>query len=207
MAAPVYEKSVFINCPFDPDFEPLFHAIVLTVAARGFTPRCARETEGQADLRMSGITSGLLESKYSIHDLSRFQGYGQENLARFNMPLELGMALGIRYLGGIEPRSSGKTHNWVALVPPDFVYQKVISDLAGFDPPDHDQKPETVIKRVAAWLSKQPESLPTRSAKDILAEYPKFCQLLDKAKADALDELTWPAIIESVEAVIAAMPV
>jgi len=61
-----YEKSVFINCPFDDDFQPLFHAIVLTVAAQGFTPRCAHETEGQADPRIVRIARGLMESKYSI---------------------------------------------------------------------------------------------------------------------------------------------
>lgn len=71
---------------------------MLTIAALGFTPRSARETEDEADPRMVHIARGLLGSKYSIHDLSRFQGEGAENLARFNMPLELGMALGIRYL-------------------------------------------------------------------------------------------------------------
>ena len=116
---PAYEKSVFINCPFDEPFEPLFHAIVLTVAARGFSPRCARETEGQAETRIARIAIGLLESKYSIHDLSRFQGEGAENLARFNMPLELGMALGITYLGHIW--SSGlldrRTTGWPLFLP------------------------------------------------------------------------------------------
>jgi hypothetical protein len=87
-----YEKSVFINCPFDADFEPLFHAIVLTVAARGFVPRCARETEGQPETRITRIAKGILQSKYSIHDLSRYQDQGDQNLSRFNMPLELGMA-------------------------------------------------------------------------------------------------------------------
>jgi len=69
---PPYEKSIFINCPFDDLFEPLFHAIVLTVAARGSTPRCARETEGQADPRIVRIARGLIESKYSIHDYPGF---------------------------------------------------------------------------------------------------------------------------------------
>ena len=79
-----YEKSVFINCPFDTAFEPLFHSIVLTVAACGFTPRCARESEGQAEPRIQRVAQGIMESKYSIHDLSRFQGEGLDNLSRFN---------------------------------------------------------------------------------------------------------------------------
>lgn len=137
---PAYEKSVFINCPFDAQFEALFHAIVFTVAALGFIPRCARETEGEADPRMLRIARGLLSSKYSIHDLSRFQGEGAENLARFNVPLELGIALGIRYLGQEEKRVTGATHNWLALVPENFVHQKFISDLAGYDASDHTKR-------------------------------------------------------------------
>ncbi len=123
---PSYERSVFLNCPFDDLFAPLFHAAVLTIAALGFTPRCARESEGEADPRIDRIAKGLRESKYSIHDLSRFQSEGPDNLPRFNMPLELGMALSLRYLG----KSSGTPHNWVALVPSGFVHQEFISDLA-----------------------------------------------------------------------------
>ncbi len=203
MAPPPYERSVFINCPFDDDFEPLFQAIVLTVAARGFTPRSARETEGQADPRIVRIARGLNESKYSIHDLSRFQGEGAENLARFNMPLELGIALGIRYVKEGTPA----THNWVALVPENFVHHKFVSDLAGYDVSDHDQKPATVIKRVAAWLSIQPDfTPPTPTAKTILDGYSEFRDLLSTAKADSLGTLTWPSIIKNAQIVVSQMP-
>jgi hypothetical protein len=205
---PPYEKSVFINCPFDDLFAPLFHAIVLTVAARGFTPRCARETEGQAETRIARIAKGLLGSKYSIHDLSRFQGEGAENLARFNMPLELGMALGVTYLSQLEQRTSNQTHTWMALVPGNFVHQKFISDLAGYDAPDHDQKPDTIIKRVAAWMSLQPDFSPaTPSAKTIFEAYPRFCEALEKSKTDNLGVLTWGDISRNAEIVIATMPV
>jgi hypothetical protein len=198
-----YEKSVFINCPFDSAFEPLFHAIVLTVAARGFTPRSARETEGEADPRMTRIAKGIAESKYSIHDLSRFQGEGAENLARFNMPLELGIAMGIRHLKGGTPAS----HNWLVLVPESFVHHKFVSDLAGYDPPDHDGQPATVIQRVAAWLTLQPEfSQPTPTAKSILQAYPTFLSQLVQAKSDSLGTLTWPAIIKSAQLSVSQMP-
>lgn len=197
-----YEKSVFINCPYDDEFEPLFHAIVLTVAARGFTPRSARESEGEAEPRIVRIAKGLMESKYSIHDLSRFQGAGPENLARFNMPLELGIALGMRYMKGTTPAG----HNWVALVPEHFMHQKFVSDLAGFDAPDHDQQPATVIRKVAAWLSIQPDfTAPTPTAKTIFEAYPDFCVRLGAAKANELGTLTWPAIIKNVQFVVSEM--
>ena len=200
---PSYEKSVFINCPFDDSFEPLFHPIVMTVAARGFTPRSARESEGQADPRITRIAKGFADSKYSIHDLSRFQGEGAENLSRFNMPLELGIAMGIRHL----KQSSEATHNWFVLVPENFVHHKFVSDLAGYDASDHDGRPATVIKRVAAWLSLQPEfSPPTPSAKSILDAYPSCMALLAQSKTDSLGTLTWPAIIKCIQLVVSELP-
>ncbi len=201
-----YEKSVFINCPFDSTFEPLFHAIVLTVAARGFKPRCARETEGRAETRISRIARGILEAKYSIHDLSRYQGEGADNLSRFNMPLELGIALGIQYLGDIEQRTSGNKHIWVALVPANSLDRKFISDLGGYDHRGHDQQPVNVIKAVASWLSLQPDSLLKPSPRAIFEAYPGFCKLLAQARAEALGDLTWPTITDAAEAVIATMP-
>ena len=83
---PAYEQSVFINCPFDPEFRDLMLAIILTVVAHGFVPRGAREVEGVAQPRFRRILETISESKYSIHDLSRFTGEGVANLARFNMP-------------------------------------------------------------------------------------------------------------------------
>src|SRR5690348_14898316 len=128
---PAYEKSVFINCPFDPEFRDLMLAIVFTVAAHGLVPRSARETDGSSEARFLRILKTLSASKYSIHDLSRFTGEGINNFARFNMPLELGMACSLRF-----ERELGKSrpHNWLVLVPKGFAYQKFVSDLAGFDP-------------------------------------------------------------------------
>jgi hypothetical protein len=205
---PIYEESVFINCPYDGAFEPLFHAIVLTIEALGFTPRSARETEGEADPRIVRIARGLLSSKYSIHDLSRFQGEGPENLARFNMPMELGMALGIRYLGQMEGRTSNATHNWLVLVPENFVHQKFISDLAGYDVPDHDQTPRKVIQRVANWLRAQPDVTGARpEIQAILNAFPQFQKRLDRLKEGSLGTLIWLDIAKTAQEVASGIPV
>lgn len=187
--------------------------MVLTVAALGFTPRCARETEGEADPRVLRIARGLLTSKYSIHDLSRFQGEGEMNLARFNMPLELGMALGIRYLHQEEKRTreeertSGAVHNWLALVPEHFIHQQSISDLAGYDALDHDQTPQKVIQRVANWLQVQTDfTPPAPRPKAILEAYPRFRERLAESREQALGTLTWAAITTTAEAVVAELP-
>lgn len=112
--APSYEQSVFINCPYDQEYADLFCAVVLTTVAYGFEPRSAREAEHRSETRFVRITEALTHSKYSIHDLSRFTGEGVDNIARFNMPLELGIAMALK----IERQATaGRPHNWLVLVP------------------------------------------------------------------------------------------
>ena len=45
MPAPddAFERSVFLNCPFDVAYEACFEALVFSVLACGFHPRCALE--------------------------------------------------------------------------------------------------------------------------------------------------------------------
>jgi hypothetical protein len=38
-----YDKSVFINCPFDDTCLPLFRALIFAVFECGLMPRCAQE--------------------------------------------------------------------------------------------------------------------------------------------------------------------
>lgn len=80
--------SVFINCPFDTEYSPLFHAIIFATTCCGFLARSALETGSVAESRMDRIANAVFSSRYSIHDLSRCRGEGDELLARFNMPLE-----------------------------------------------------------------------------------------------------------------------
>jgi hypothetical protein len=47
-----YDKSVFINCPFDRAYKPLLDAIVFAVFDCGFRPRCALEIEDGGQVRM-----------------------------------------------------------------------------------------------------------------------------------------------------------
>src|SRR5713226_3342348 len=101
---PACEKSVFINCPFDSNYRDLMLAIVFSVAAHGFVPRSAQETEGDAEPRFSRILTTISESKYSIRDLSRSTGESGDNLARFNMLCDT--SHNILYRGSLVPGST-----------------------------------------------------------------------------------------------------
>lgn len=89
--------SVFINCPYDEEYRPIFDAVVFATVCCGFLPRCAIETGCIATPRMDRITQAILSSKYAIHDLCRCRGEGDSNLARFNMPVELGVSMAQRW--------------------------------------------------------------------------------------------------------------
>ena len=64
----------------------MFDAIIFATVCCGFVPRSALESGNVAEPRFERITRALFSSKYSIHDLSRCPGEGEEGLARFNMP-------------------------------------------------------------------------------------------------------------------------
>ncbi|MDQ2949757.1 MAG: nucleotide-binding protein [Acidobacteriota bacterium] len=204
---PSFERSVFLNYPYDKSFEPLLYAIVLTIVSRGFIPRSAREDEGQAELRMTRIARGLMTSKYSIHDLSRYRADASNQLPRFNMPLELGMAVGLYYERRrvTQPNAPRDDEpNWLALVPKNHVHQKYISDLAGFDLGPYDSV-WSVIVAVAAWLVQQLDfRKPSPTANTIHKAYPSYRGLVDKLRKEE-GRLTWPMIVDSAVAIAATL--
>jgi hypothetical protein len=63
-------KHLFINCPFDRHYRPIFHAIVFSVSDLGFVPRCALEEDDSAEFRLSKIERIVEECRFGIHDLS-----------------------------------------------------------------------------------------------------------------------------------------
>jgi hypothetical protein len=79
----VFEKSVFINCPFDSEYRPLLNALIFTLIKFGFIPRIALESSDSGVLRITKILELIKESKYSIHDLSRLQAKRENEVSNF----------------------------------------------------------------------------------------------------------------------------
>ena len=55
-------KSVFLNCPFDPEYQPLFDAVIFAIVCSGFMPRSALES-GDVSPRMERITRAIFSSR------------------------------------------------------------------------------------------------------------------------------------------------
>jgi hypothetical protein len=92
---PVDKDSVFLNIPYDPAFEKLFLAYISGISAFGFTPRATLEIPF-GERRLERILALILQSRYSIHDLSRVQlDRNAPRTPRFNMPFELGLTVAL----------------------------------------------------------------------------------------------------------------
>lgn len=148
---PPFERSVFINCPFDEDYASLLQAISFCVVYLGFHPRLAPENADNAAARLDRIADLIRGSKFGIHDLSRCKSSAADEFARMNMPFELGLdhACG-RYGSG---ELAEKTI--LVLEHDRFDYHRALSDISGWDIRAHGDNHEKAILHVRSWLIAQ----------------------------------------------------
>jgi len=179
-AKPVVNPDhVFINCPFTPDYRPLFDCMIFTVLACGFRPRTALEAADGSDVRMDKIARLIRESAYSIHDLSAVELDEVNQLPRFNMPFELGMVIGCKKVAG----HSYASRSVLILERTRYTTQKCLSDIAGQDLMAHNGDPRSLSRIVRSWLAQEsgrrniPGETPTFAAYTRFAdELPAICE-------------------------------
>lgn len=164
-----YDRNVFINCPFDLEYTPLFEAIVFAINDAGFRPKCARERLDSSQIRLHKIIELIAASRYSIHDLSRTALDAASALPRFNMPLELGIDLGCKAF-------SAKHANKSILIfdSEQYRFQKFVSDLSGQDIHQHANDPRSAVIRVRNWLRTESDREDMPGGTAIFARYEQF---------------------------------
>lgn len=143
-----FENCVFVNCPFDKEYEPILQAILFCVVELGFYPRLATESADGGETRLDKIKELIKASKYSIHDLSRCEARNKGEMFRLNMPFELGIDFGCReyYRRGRENKK------FLILEEKRYRFQAALSDIAGCDIEVHGAEYEKAIKVVRNWL-------------------------------------------------------
>lgn len=148
MSEPDFDKSIFLNCPFDKEFEAILQAIIFAICYMGYRPRLALETQNSAELRLNKIRSMIEDCRFSIHDLSRSQAKRKGEYYRLNMPFELGLDYGCRhYMDGRQDKVI------LVLEEKPYRYQAALSDLAGCDIQAHGNEPEKAVRIVRNWLA------------------------------------------------------
>jgi hypothetical protein len=143
-----FDNSVFINCPFDDDYWPMFEAIVFTVLACGFRPRSALEELDSGTVRLNKIQRIIGACRYGIHDLSRVEPGRLSKLPRFNMPFELGLDIAAKAFGP----NALKRKRFLILDAVPYRYQRFISDISGQDIHCHDASPDKAMDITRNWL-------------------------------------------------------
>lgn len=169
MPGPPFEKSVFINCPFDDDFAPILQAIAFCVVYLGFYPRLAPENADNAAPRLDRIIELVRGSKYAIHDLSRCKSKAADEFSRMNMPFELGIDHACRKFGAGELAQK----SILILEENRYDYQKVLSDISGWDINSHNANYEKAVRHVRSWLVAQAKA-PAVGAAFIQGKYIAF---------------------------------
>lgn len=166
---PDYDVNVFINCPFDEAYEPLFRAMVFTIYECGFVPRCAKGRSNQ-NRRFERIVELIGESRYGIHDLSRME---LGKLPRNNMPLELGVFIGCWHFG----TTYDYQKEYLILDKEAHRYNQHTSDLKADDIAYHEDQPHLVIEGVRDWLADRPfrvDEQDIASADIVVERYERF---------------------------------
>ena len=176
MKSPHYNHNVFINCPFDPVYKPLFDAMVFAVLDCGFIPRCALEEDDASQVRIDKIYEIIADCRYGIHDISRIELDEPSGFPRFNMPLELGVFIGAKKFGSEEQK--GK--KCLILDKTPYRYQQFMSDIAGQDIQTHSNSQEEIVKVVRNWLRTASRLQTIPSGSIIWERYRKFLQDLPK---------------------------
>lgn len=138
---PVNPDAVFLNIPYDKEFQNLYLAYISGLYQLGLEPFVTSGIPG-GERRLDRILSLIQSCRYSIHDLSRVEmSVAPPATPRFNMPLELGLTI---TWAKMHPRR----HTWFLWESTPRRIQKSMSDLDGTDPYIHTGSVEGVLSEL-----------------------------------------------------------
>lgn len=195
-------RWVFVNYPMDKAYWPIFLSICFTIKANGFIPVTAASEIDSGKLRLPKIIDMMMKCPLAIHDISRVETF------RGNMPLEVGIDLGLWYRGPAWQRRrkslilDGVRHQ----------YHQTISDLSGLDVLIHGNEQRQVIRHVRDWLEAWQGSaighvLP--GAGEIHGDFQAFLTLapdiIQQLRLDSLADLTLISLLTVIEVALPAI--
>ena len=196
-----FESNVFINCPFDAEYDTLLKPLIYTIIYFNLEPRLS-QTVSSGIPRIEQIKKLIKESKFSIHDLSRCKPLKENDLPRFNMPFELGLDMGCFEYGG----RKFKSKKMLILETDRYHYQKILSDIAGQDIENHDNDFKTLINKVRNWFSALDHDNKYPLAADILLTYVDLIEDLNTRLKTNLNQIPIPDFIKYAKDWIAKLP-
>jgi hypothetical protein len=177
------DYQVFLNYPFDAKFIGLENALHFPVVAAGLLPVCAKDLTVPDRPRLEMLVDAIQNCRYSAQEFSRTRGEGPLNLARMNVPIEMGMAL---FHALVTQRQD---HRCAFFVPTPHDYHQFGSDLSGLDPLCHNNDPKQLLAGVYEWLR---GAVPTANFNsvatiEVIRAYDAFCLKLKELLGSGAD--------------------
>ena len=174
-----FEHSVFVNCPYSPDYREMQRAMIFTLMRLGFTPHLAAQISDSGQPRMEKIRQQIRQCRHSVHDLSLVISGKKCEHVRMNMPYELGLDLGARWYGPA-PLDRKTT---LVLEKKRGSVKKALSDHAGFDLRTHEGQVPLMMREVRThFYPHLPKQSSTKSA---------ICPSLDELIEDWSSFVEW----------------
>jgi len=124
--------------------------MLFTIVYLGLRPQMAQTTDS-GKVRIDRILHLIKSSKYSIHDLSRMVASKPGEIARFNMPFELGLDIGVR--SAVSKRNRLNKKRNLIIDKSKFRYQRALSDLSGNDIVAYNNRPDRLVRIIRNWFT------------------------------------------------------
>lgn len=173
-----YEKNVFINCPYDENYNELLRKLVFTVTYLGYNIKIASNNQDTSEIRLNKILELIKSSKFSIHDISRNQAKKKGEMFRLNMAFELGIDYGCKNL--IDRHQVKK---FLIFDREQYLCQKSISDLNGMDIKNHKNDPFELMTIVRNWFVSEDGLIDVPSPQKIWNRFtPEFVDFFVQSK-------------------------
>jgi hypothetical protein len=184
-------QSVFLNIPYDDQFEELYLAYIVGLTQLGLKINATLAVPNQG--RLDRIIKLIEESDVSIHDLSRIEL--SDGIPRFNMPLELGLAL-------YRSHTTNGRHRVFVFEKKAYQMLQSTSDISGIDPQIHRGKPTGVMVGLRNVFH-QPRR--TTTVPEMLASYRAVKRRLPELRRNAGSQSLFGASVFNDLLVVAAL--
>lgn len=164
-------RKVFLNVPYEAEYEEIFIAFLSTIVCLGREPIIVAEVPDEGGGRLPRIFDELSNCRVSIHEM----GWIKDGEPRFNMPFELGIAWALRKTN---PRTR---HHIIVFEEKSFRLNRTLSDWSGSDPKIHGGSAEKAIGGLLDALARKNVELTVEKVMEI---YRKGCLLAKEIKKE-----------------------
>ncbi len=166
-------QFAFLNIPFDKPFEPLYLAFIAGLSGFGLIPQAVLQIPG-SQRRLDRLMELMSMCQYSFHDISRVElDEKRPCLPRFNMPFELGAAVGMA-------EHSGYDHFWYAFDAKRYRAQKSLSDLNGTEVYVHEGRASGVLRCLTNALARSRHRPTVRDLQAIYRDVRRAAQIIQR---------------------------